>query len=86
MTVGAWYKILSLHDIAICDFTSWGSHKRLLESTIINIQVLGDRTNPSVLWLKYDFNIEKTASSQLNFTFCTFSMSKMITAHFSTVE
>ena len=58
-TVRAWYKMLSLRDITICDFTSWGSHSRLLERAIINIQALCDQTNPSVLWLKYDLNINK---------------------------
>ena len=29
--------------------TSWGSHCRLLERAIINVQAPGDRTNPPVL-------------------------------------
>ena len=34
-------------------------HSHLLERAIINVQALGDRTNPSVLWLKSDLNINK---------------------------
>ena len=30
-----------------------------VEKAIIIVQALGDRTNPSVLWLKYDLNINK---------------------------
>ena len=46
----------------ICDVTSWGSHRCLLERAIINIQALGNRTNPSVLWLKSDVNINKNST------------------------
>ena len=42
-----------------CDVTSWGSHSRLHERDITTVQAPGDRKNPSVLWLKYDFNINK---------------------------
>ena len=47
-----------------------GSHSRLLYRAVINVQALGDRTNPSVLWLKYEININKKVSSQFNFIFC----------------
>ena len=43
-----------------CDVMSWGSHSCLLERAIIKVQAPGDRTNPLVLWLKYNLNINKT--------------------------
>ena len=43
----------------ICGIKSWGSHRPLLERAIINVQALGDRTNPSVLWLTSDLNINE---------------------------
>ena len=42
--------------------------------------------NPSVLWLKYDFNINKTGIFAIHFYFLYFSMSTMTTTYFSTVE
>ena len=39
-----------------CDVTSWGSHSRLLERAIVNVQAPGDRKNPS----KTKLNINKT--------------------------
>ena len=44
-----------------------GSHSRLLEIAIINIQALGDQTNPPVLWLKSDVISIKAVPSQFNF-------------------
>ena len=41
----------------ICDVM--GSHSSVLERAIINAQALGDQTNASVLWPKYDLNINK---------------------------
>ena len=76
LTVGAGYKMLSLYDIAICDFKSWGSHSCLLESAIINIQALGDRTNPSILWQKYDLNINKNSIFAFQLYFLYFQCQK----------
>ena len=51
---------------------SWESHRRLLERAIINVQTPGDRTNPSVLWLKYNLNINKTGMFAIQFYFLYF--------------
>ena len=53
---------------------------------MVNVQALGDRTNPSVLWLKYALNINKNGIFVIQLYFFIFSVSKNITAHFSTVE
>ena len=54
------------------DVTSKGSHSRLLEKAIITVQAPGDRKNPSVFWLKYDFNINKTGIFAIHFYFSYF--------------
>ena len=51
---------------------SWGSHRRLLERAIISVQAPDDRTNPSVLWLKYNLNINKTSIFTIQFYFLYF--------------
>ena len=45
-----------------CDITPWRSNSHLLKKAIINVQTLGDRTFPSVLWFKYYFHINKTGN------------------------
>ena len=55
---------------------SWGSHSRLLERAIINVQALIDCKNPSVLLL----NINKNRIFAIQLYFLYFSLSKMITA------
>ena len=55
-----------------CDVTSWGSHSRLLERAIVNVQAPGDRKNPSVLWLKHKLNINKTGILWIHFYFLYF--------------
>ena len=55
-----------------CDVTSWRSHSRLLERAIVNVQAPGDRKNPSVLWLKYKLNINKTGIYAIHFSFLYF--------------
>ena len=55
-----------------CGVTSWGSRSRLPERAITTVQAPGDRKNPSVLWLKYDFNINKTGILAIHFYFCIF--------------
>ena len=55
-----------------CDVMSWGSHSRLLERAIVNVQALGDRKNPSVLWLNYKLNINKTGIFAIHFYFLYF--------------
>ena len=52
---------------------SWGSRSRLPERAITTVQAPGDRKNPSVLWLKYDFNINKTGIFAIHFYFLYFS-------------
>ena len=74
------------HDDKNCDVTSWGSHSRLLARAIVNVQAPGDRKGPSVLWLKYKLNINKTGIFAIHFYFLYFSMSMMITAHFTKVK
>ena len=64
---------------------SWGSHSHLLEGAIIYVQALGDQTNPSVLLVKYNLNINKTCIFTIQIYFWYFSLPKMITAHFSMV-
>ena len=51
---------------------SWGSHSRLLERAIVNVQAPGDRKNPSVLWLKYKLNNNKTGIFAIHFYFLYF--------------
>ena len=51
---------------------SWGSHSRLLERAIITFQAPGDGKNPSVLWLKYNFNINKTGIFAIHLYFLYF--------------
>ena len=51
---------------------SWGSRSRLPERAITTVQAPGDRKNPSVLWLKYDFNINKTGIFVIHFYFLYF--------------
>ena len=55
-----------------CDVTSWGSHSPLLERAIVNVQAPCDRKNPSVLWLKYKLNINKTGIFAFHFNFLYF--------------
>ena len=55
-----------------CHVTSWGSHSRLLEIAIVNVQAPGDRKNPSVLCLKYKLNISKTGIFAIHFYFLYF--------------
>ena len=54
---------------------------RLLDSAIINVQVLDYLNYPSVLLLKYNLNINKATQF-----FCIFLLSKMTRIHLSTVE
>ena len=68
-----------------CDIMSRGSYSRLPERVITTVQAPGDRKNPPVLWLKYDFNINKTGIFAIHF-YLFFSMLMMITTYFSTVE
>ena len=51
---------------------SWGSHRRLLERAIINVQAPCDWTNPSVLWLKYNLDINETGIFAIQFYFLYF--------------
>ena len=55
-----------------CDVTSWGSRIRLHERDITTVQAPGDRKNPSVLWLKYDFYINKPGIFAIHFYFLYF--------------
>ena len=55
-----------------CDVTSWGSRSRLPERAITTVQAPGDRKNPSVSWLKYDFNINKPGIFAIHFYFLYF--------------
>ena len=55
-----------------CNVTLWGSHSRLLDRAIINVQAPGDRTNPSVLWLKYNLHINKIVIFAVQFYFLYF--------------
>ena len=43
-----------------------------LKEAITTVQAPGDRKNPSVLWLKYDFNINKTGIFAIHFYFLYF--------------
>ena len=43
-----------------------------LERDIFNVQAPGDRKNPSVLWLKYKLNINKTGFFAIHFYFLYF--------------
>ena len=84
-TVDVRHKTLSLRNVTlykICDVTSCGSHRRLLKRDIIHVQALGDRTNPSVLWLKSDVNMNKNGTFVIQLYLLYFLLSKMITAHF----
>ena len=65
--------------------TSCGSHSRLLERAIIINLAPGDKTNTSILWPKYNLDINKTIIYAIQFYFLHFTMLMMITAHFSTV-
>ena len=56
----------------ICNITSWGSHSRLLKRAIINVQPLGDQTNSSVLWLKYNLNINEKGIFAIRLYFCIY--------------
>ena len=71
VAVGVWLQTLSC-----CDVTSWGSRSRLPERAITTVQAPGDRKNPSVLWLKYDFNDDfndnKTCVFSIQFYFLYF--------------
>ena len=49
-----------------------GSHSRLLEGAIFNVQALGDRKKSSALWLKYKLNINKTGIFAIHFYFLYF--------------
>ena len=51
---------------------SWGSHSCLLERAIVDVQAPGDGKNPSVLWLKYKLNINKTCIFTIHFYFLYF--------------
>ena len=51
---------------------SWGSHSRLLERAVVNVQAPGDRKYLSVLWLKYKLNINKTGIFAIHFYFLYF--------------
>ena len=55
-----------------CDVTSWGSRSRLPERAITTVQAPGDRKNPSVLWLKYDFNDNITCVFSIQIYFLYF--------------
>ena len=55
---------------------SLGSHSPLLERAIINVQALGDRTNPSVLWLTSDLNIKKNGIFAIQLYFLYFLIVK----------
>ena len=74
VAVGVWLKSLSRRDKRFknYDVTSWGSHNRLLERAIVNVQAPGDQKNPSVLWLKYKLNINKTGIFAIHFYFLYF--------------
>ena len=50
VTSGVDVRILTGQRYKICDVMSWGSHSRLLERAIINVQALGGRTKLSVLY------------------------------------
>ena len=64
----------------MCSTMPGGSYWRLLVRATINIQALGDLTNPSVLWLKYHINtcINRNGifGIQHSFFFCIFSIVK----------
>ena len=49
-----------------------GSCSRLPERAITAVQAPGDRKNPSVLWLEYDFNINKPGIFAIHFHFLYF--------------
>ena len=74
VAVGVWLKSKSRCDERYknCDVTSWGSHSRLIERAIDNVQAPGDRKNPSVSWLKYKLNINKTGIFAIHFYFLYF--------------
>ena len=62
---------------------------RLLVRATINIQALGDLTNPSVLWLKYHINtcIDKNGIFGIQHNvFAFFLLSKMTMVHFLMIE
>ena len=70
MAVGVWLKSLSGYKNIYV--TSWGSHNRLLERATVNVQAPGVRKIPSVLWLKYKLNINKTGIFVIHFYFLYF--------------
>ena len=49
-----------------------GITQALLERAIVNVQAPGDRKHPSVLWLKYKLNINKTGIFAIHFYFLYF--------------
>ena len=71
----------------MCDITPGESYRRLLVRATINIQTLGDLTNPSVLWLKYHINTTNTVSLGFNVIFFAFFLlSKMTMVNFLMIE
>ena len=79
VAVGVWLNTLLRRDVTLSEIVtsrhgdhSWRSLSRLPERAITTVQAPGDRKNPSVLWLKYDFSINKTGIFAIHFYFLYF--------------